>query len=210
MRPRTPPVEGRDRPPAVDEPTVPADADALRLAAYQEAVARQDPRPGEQAFRAMVSAFMKHNESLAQQQAQAEGLAVDEVEELTFLGLMAQESQRWPEVEQLLGGPIDAEVRAQAETMLRELDADFEQSMRDLVADGAAVEDRWALIRSFERDYRERYFELTGMDEDQLDDLLAGDASRDYAPGSTPPPEDVQPREDQPAAIEPRSDAPAR
>jgi hypothetical protein len=210
VRPRTPPVQGRDSPPVVDEPALPADADALRLAAYQEALAREAPRPGEQAFRAMVSAFMDHNHRLAEQQAQAEGLGLDEVEELTFLGLMAQESQRWPDVEQLLGGPVDAEKRTQAETMLRELDGDFEQSMRDLVADGASVEDRWALIRSFERDYRDRYFELTGMDEDLLDDLLAGDASRKYAPGSTPPPEDMPPNDAEPAPLEARTQAPAR
>lgn len=210
VRPRTPPVPGRDSPPLVDEPTLPPDADALRLAAYQEALAREEPRPGEQAFRAMVSAFMDHNRTLAEQQAAAEGLTVDEVEELTFLGLMAQESQRWPEVEQLLGGPLDAEKRTQAETMLQELDNDFERSMRDLVAEGGSVEDRWALIRSFQQEYRDRYFELTGMDEDLLDDLLAGDASRKYAPGSTPPPEDVQPREDDPVPVEPRSAEPSR
>lgn len=210
VRPRTPPVQGRDSPPLVDEPTLPPDADALRLAAYQEALAREEPRPGEQAFRAMVSAFMDHNRKLAEQQAAAEGLTVDQVEELTFLGLMAQESQRWPEVEQLLGGPLDPDKRTQAETMLQELDDDFEQSMRDLVAEGGAVEDRWALIRSFEKEYRDRYFELTGMDEDLLDDLLAGDASRKYAPGSTPPPEDMPPNEEEPPPIEARSVEPSR
>jgi len=210
VRPRTPPVQGRDSPPVVDEPTLPPDADALRLAAYAEALAREEPRPGEQAFRAMVSAFMDHNHLLAEQQAKAEGLGIDEVEELTFLGLMAQESQRWPDVEQLLGGPLDEDKRTRTEAMLRELDSEFEQSMRDLVAEGATVEDRWALIRSFEQDYRERYFELTGMDEDLLDDLLAGDASRKYAPGSTPPPEDMPPNDEVPAPIEPRSGEPSR
>lgn len=209
VRPRTPPVQGRDSPPPVDEPTLPPNADALRLDAYQEALAREEPRPGEQAFRAMVSAFMVHNRTLAEQQAAAEGLTVDEVEELTFLGLMAQESQRWTEVEQLLGGPLDPQRRTQAETMLHELDNDFEQSMRDLVAEGGSVEDRWALIRSFEKDYRDRYFELTDMNEDLLDDLLAGDASRKYAPGSTPPPDDVQPREDDPVPVEPRGAPPS-
>lgn len=210
VRPRTPPVPGRDSPPVADEPALPPEADALRLAAYQEALAREDPRPGEQAFRAMVSAFMEHNAALAEQQAAAEGLSVDEVEALTFLGLMAQESQRWPEVEQLLGGPLDPERRTQAEAMLRELDTDFERSMRDLVAEGGSAEDRWALIHSFEKEYRERYFEVTGMDEDLLDDLLAGDASRKYAPGSTPPPQDVEPREDDPAPALPRSAEPSR
>ena len=208
VRPRTPPVQGRDSPPVVDEPTLPPDADALRLAAYQEALAREEPRPGEQAFRSMVSAFMDHNRKLAEQQAAAEGLSLDEVEELTFLGLMAQESQRWPEVEQLLGGPLDPDKRTQTEAMLRELDNEFEQSMRDLVAEGASPEDRWALIRSFEKDYRDRYFELTGMDEDLLDDLLAGDASRKYAPGSTPPPEDMPPNDEEPPPVEHRSGTP--
>ena len=208
MRPSTPPVPGRDEPPPVDEPSPPPNGAALRVAAYQQAVERQDPRPGEQAFRAMVSAFMEYNHRFAVAQAETEGIGVDEVEELTFFGLMAQESQRWGEVEQVLGGPVDAETRAQAATLLDELNIEFKQSMRDLVKEGVAVEDRWALIRSVQEDYRQRYLDLTGMDEDQLDDLLAGDASRDYAPGSTPPPEDIEPRQDGPVPIEPRQGEP--
>ena len=204
VRPRTPPVQGRDAPPVPDEPVLPPNADELRLAAYQKAVEEERPRPGEQAFRAMVSAFVEHNHRMAEEQAKAEGLELEEVEELTFLGLMAQESQRWSEVERVLGGPVYPQKRAEAEAMLTELDGEFEQSMRALVADGGSAEDRWTLIHEFERDYRERYFDITGMDEDQLDDLLAGDASRKYAPGSTPPPEDMPPREDDPAPVETR------
>ncbi|MEM9452867.1 MAG: hypothetical protein AAGF11_01725 [Myxococcota bacterium] len=208
VRPSTPPVPGRDEPPPIDEPSPPPNGVALRLAAYQQAVERQDPRPGEQAFRAMVSAFMEYNHRFAVAQAEAEGIGLDEVEELTYFGLMAQESQRWGEVEQLLDGPVDPETRAQAATLLDELNTEFKQSMRDLVKEGVSVEDRWALIRSVQEDYRQRYFDLTGMDEDQLDDLLAGDASRDYAPGSTPPPEDIEPRQDGPVPIEPRQGEP--
>ncbi len=188
---------------------MPADARELRRAAYQRALAEEDPRPGEQAFRAMVSSFMEHNEVLAQAQADAEGLSVKEVEELTYFGLMAQQSQRWPEVERVLGGPVDAPTRERAQALLDELNGEFKQSMRDVVKEGLSEEDRWALIHSVQEDYRERYFDLTGMDEDMLDDLLAGDASRDYAPGTTPPPEDMPPRED-PLPVEVREGEPSR
>jgi hypothetical protein len=208
VRPSTPPVRSRDEYPRVAEPTPAPDGEALRLAAYQEAVAREDPRPGEQAFRAMVSGFMEHNHEFAEAQAAAEGLELDEVEELTYFGLMAQQTQRWGEVERVLGGPVDEDKRAQASALLDELNRDFKQSMRDLVEEGVSAEDRWALIRSFQEDYRDRYFDITGMDEDQLDDLLAGDASRDHAPGSTPVPEDMPPREDGPVPIEPRGGEP--
>lgn len=208
VRPSSPPVPGVDEPRAVAEPGPAPDGEALRRATYEEAVARQDPRPGEQAFRAMVSAFMEYNHEFAVAQAKAEGLELDEVEELTFFGLMAQETQRWGEVEQVLGSPIDEDKRTQASALLDELNTEFKQSMRDLVKEGVGAEDRWALIRSFQEDYRERYFDITGMDEDRLDDLLAGDASRDYAPGSTPPPEDMPPREDGPTPVEPRDGEP--
>lgn len=209
VRPSTPPIPGIDEPPPVDQPEVPPEAAALRRAAYEQAVADRDPRPGDKAFRAMVSAFMDYNRPLAEAQARAEGLSLEEVEELTYFGLLAQQTQRWSEVEEVLGGPVDEQVQAQASTLLHELDTEFEQSMRDLVAEGVSQEDRWALIRSVQGDYLERYLETTGMDEDQLDDLLAGDASREYAPGSTPPPQDVEPRDDPPAPVETRQGEPA-
>lgn len=208
VRPREPPVPGRDAPPQVDEPAFPPDAKELRRAAYQEAVAEQAPRPGEKAFRAMVAAFMEHNQELAEAQAAAEGLELDEVEELTFFGLMAQETQRWPEVERVMGGPVDEQTRAQAATLLDEMNAEFKQSMRDLVKEDLPAEDRWALIRSVQEDYRERYFDITGMDEDMLDDLLAGDPSREGAPGTTPPPEDMPPREEGLPPVETREGEP--
>ena len=51
--------------------------------------------------------------------------------------------------------------------------------MRRLVQAGAPEAERWALIHDTRQQYLETYFELTGMQEEQLDDLLAGDWLRE-------------------------------
>ncbi len=188
-RPLHAPVPGRDTPSSLPHPTPPPDMSVLRARAYAAAQAEGEPRPGEAAFRAMVGAFMRHNRALAEQQAEAEGLTLDEVEELTFLGLMAQQTQRWPEVEEILGAPVEQATREQAEQFLDELNQGFKEEMRALVQSGAPENVRGQLIRRTQQRYRETYFELTGMDPDRLDDLLAGDLSRAHPPGDLPPEE---------------------
>jgi hypothetical protein len=61
---------------------------------------------------------------------------------------------------------------------------------------GAPESARWDLIRQTQDAYRRAYFQLTGMNEELLDALLAGDAARAYASALTPPPEQVPVRPD--------------
>ncbi|MEO0324915.1 MAG: hypothetical protein AAF447_18270 [Myxococcota bacterium] len=212
-RPGAPPVKGRDEPFSLPDPTAPLDMNVVRSEAYRAAQAEGEPRPGETAFRAMVSAFMRHNHAFAEQQAEEEGLTVGEVEELTFLGMMAQQSQRWPEVEDVLGAPVEAATREQAEQFLDELNQGFKTEMRELVASGASEGERGRLIRRTQERYREGYFGLTGMSPEGLDDLLAGDGSRAYPPGELPPEEVLaqQPEaQPQPEPVRPTGDAAPR
>jgi hypothetical protein len=73
----------------------------------------------------------------------------------------------------------------------------FKTDMRALVQRGAPESERWALIRATEADYQKRLFAITGLDEERLDDLLAGNLLLPGAPAATstselpsePPPE---------------------
>lgn len=184
-RPLLPPVRGRDRPQKADEPMMLANADEIRSQAYVQAVDDGQPQPGETAFRASVGAFVEHNRALAAAQAEREGLSMSEVEELTVFGLLVQTSQRWSEVEELVGHEVTAEQRQASDTLMNDLNHDFVENMRTAVANGATEEQRWELIRAIESDYRTSYYEITGMNAELLDSLLAGDITRAHAPIAT-------------------------
>lgn len=202
-RPTRPPEPGIDEPTSAPHPSAAPDAQDVHAEAFAAAVARNMDSPGEFAFRRTVNAFMQHNRALAEQQAEREGLTLEEIEELTYFGLMAQESQRWDDVEELVGRTLEDHERAVGEALLDEFNAEFKREMRALVASEASAGERWDLITDTEARYREAYYDLTGMNEELLDSLLAGDASRAYAPATTHPPEDAPPAE-APPAPEPR------
>jgi hypothetical protein len=188
QRPTRPPIPGRDVPRSPPEPRPPPiDREALART-YREAVAAGEERPGEKAFRATTDAFVDYNMAFARAQAEAEGITVPEVRELTHFGLLVLETQRWPDVEEILGNSVDADTRAAAEALMREANTAFKDDMRRLVADGADEDARWALIRETEAEYRREYMQLTEMTPEMLDDLLAGDLTREGAPAVTPPP----------------------
>lgn len=106
---------------------------------------------------------------------------------LTYFGFLAQHTQRWSEVEDILGEPVGEATRARADALLHESDGEFKAAMRRLVAVDAPEAERWSLIRATQSRYLKAYFELTGMNERQLDDLLAGDLLRKYPPSQPPP-----------------------
>lgn len=195
-RPERPPVRGADQPYALPDPEVPPHLEAIRQQAFKEALQQGAKRPASVAFRNAVSVFVDHNDEFAAAQAEREGLTVGEVEELTHLGMLAQHSQRWENVEDVLGEALNEDTRAQAETMLSELNGEFTAKMREMVKEGATLEERQALIRQTLEDYKRRYFEATGMNQELLEALLAGDSFRKYA-GSPVPPEALRagPRE---------------
>jgi hypothetical protein len=192
-RPRTPPVPGRDEPRRVPMPELPPQASEIQARAYAEARAAGAQRPGEKAFRATVDAFMKYNRAFAEEQARNEGITVDEVGELTYFGFLVLHTQRWGEVEELLGRAVDPDERALAEELMHTANAEFKGAMRKLVAEGAPAEARWELVRDAEERYQREYLAITGMTPELLDDLLAGDIARAGAPVATPPPEDIEP-----------------
>lgn len=206
-RPDRPPEPGRDEPRGVREPELPPHASQAHAAAYEKALKEGSERPGEAAFRATVDAFMEYNKSFAQAQAQQEGLTVTEVAELTYFGLMVQETQRWPEVEDVLGRTFTDDERQAAEELMHAANKDFKSRMRELVSRGAGEDARWELINSTQERYKREYFALTGMTPELLDDLLAGDVTRTGAPIATPPPADMPPGpEYTPPAPRPQAD----
>lgn len=202
-RPSEPPVPGLDLPRRAPEPKMPPDVDRTAARAYAQAVEAGVDRPGDKAFRATVDAFVEYNMAFAEAQAKQEGLTVDEVRELTYLGFMVLETQRWPDVEELLGRALTEDERLAAESLMNETNAEFKETMRKLVAEGKGPDQRSELIRSTQERYKTEYFALTGMTPELLDDLLAGDASRKGAPITTPPPEDI-PRNPAPVETAPR------
>ena len=191
VRPRTPPVPGKDRPQRTPMPEAPPVDIAVLSKIYDNARAAGEPQPGEKAFRANVAAFMKYNRAFAEDQARTEGITIDEVAELTYMGLFVQRTQMWGDVEELLGHQLSSEQRSAGEALMHDMNTEFKSSMRKLVADGADIDERWALIRTTKERYRAQYYATTGMTPTLVDDLLAGDLSRKYAPSGTPPPEDI-------------------
>jgi hypothetical protein len=203
-RPSEPPVPGRDRPERPPEPKEPPGLDKVRADAYAQARGDGQARPGDAAFRATIDAFLDYNAEFAEAQAQAEGLTVAEVRELTYFGFMVMETQRWPEVEDILGQELTADQRERGEALMHRFNTEFKSSMRDLVEAGAPEDDRWKLIRDTGANYRREYAALTGMSDEQLDDLLAGDITRTGAPIATPPPDEMPANPDPPRADQTR------
>jgi hypothetical protein len=205
VRPSTPPVPGRDRPASAPSPGAPEGLDKIKDQAYAKAIEDGVADPGEVAFREMIEAFMVYNQAFAEAQAREEGITVAEVHELTYFGFKVLETQRWGDVAELVEHPITDEVKAQAEQLMHESNADFKGELRQLVDDGASEEERWALIGDTQARYMSKYFEITGMNEGLVDELLAGDPSRSFAPADTPPPplEEIEPAPP-PPPVEPR------
>jgi len=188
VRPSTPPVPGRDIPRPVPQPTMPPMPPDMLAGIYDQARTAGDPQPGEKAFRANIEAFMAYNKPFAEDQARTEGITVAEVGELTYFGFLAQRTQVWSEVEELLGQDLTEDERRAGEELMHSMNREFKEGMRKLVADKAPESERWDLIRETQQRYKDGYYAITGMNDELLDDLLAGDLRRKYAPSVTPPP----------------------
>ncbi len=176
-------------------PELPPEAAEVQARTYEEAVAQGSETPGDVAFRATIDAFMTYNQKLAEAQAEAEGITIEEIHELTYFGFLALQTQRWPDVEDLIDRELTEEERTLGADLLRTTNQEFKEQLRQLVAEGAPESERWELIRSTQARYRREYFAITGMTPELLDQLLAGDLTRDYAPAVTPIPENIEPAE---------------
>ncbi len=201
QRPQHPPRPGLDRPQPPPVPQTPPKSEEVRRTAYQRAVAAGDKQPGEHAFRATVDAFMTYNRAFAQAQATQEGISVEEVAELTQLGFLVLHSQRWPDVEDLLGRTLTSDERQKGEALMHEHNSGFQSAMRELVAEGASPDARWRLIHEAKANYLRDYFALLQMTPELFDQLLAGDLSREDAPAAMTLPDEVGENPDNPELV---------
>lgn len=203
-RPSEPPPPGMKRTRA-PEPEMPDDIGRIKDEAYAKALEDGAAHPGEIAFRTTIDAFMARNAKFAEARAAEEGVSVAEVHELTYFGFKVLETQRWPDVEELLDGGLGDAQREQAEALMHDTNEEFKAELRRLVDEGAPEADRWALIHDVQDRYMSQYYDITGMDAAKVDELLAGDPSRTLAPADTPAPapEDIEPAPP-PPPVEPR------
>lgn len=196
-RPSRPPGPGeKDRPAPPPEPALPRLGPEERALLLEKV--RRDPHPGLAAFRLLSDRYVDDNAAMAAEQAKKEGLTLAEVRELTHFGLLAMATQRVEDLEDIIGHPLDAETRAALSKLLATSDQQFEAQMRELVAKGGGESERWALIRGMESRYLEELERLTGLDEEKLDDLLAGNLGLPGAPAAGLPAPDPRgvPRDD--------------
>ena len=189
------------------QPQLPPDRKSIHAAAYAQAKAAGDERPGEKAFRATVDAFIAYNKEFAEAQAAKEGLTVAEVHELTYFGFLVLQTQQWAEVQDLTGRELDAHERELAEQLMQESNSEFKAAIRKLTQSGASEQARRQLISATQEHYKKEYFAITGMTPELLDDLLAGDAGRPGAPSVTPVPKGLAPAPP-PPPVAPRPSAP--
>lgn len=191
VRPRLPPRPTDRSPPPPDEPVAPRPTEEM----HEEIVerARGAARPGITAFRVFSDLYVDHNLDFARRQAEAEGLSLDQVRDLTHFGLLVLATQRVPDVEEMLGKPLTDEQRETLAALMIAANSEFKEKMRALVASGASEADRWNLIRSTQTEYLADFYASTGMTEDLLDDLLAGNMNLPGAPINTEPPAGAPP-----------------
>ncbi|HKE19923.1 MAG TPA: hypothetical protein VKB80_33850 [Kofleriaceae bacterium] len=198
-RPAEPPRGPRGPRPALDEPSPPIPTREMRAAATEKA--RGASNPGAVAFRTFSDLYVDHNLDFARKQAESEGITVAEVRELTHFGLLVEATQRVPEVEEVIGHPLTGEQRESLAALMSSANADFKSKMRSLVAAGSSEAERWKLIREAQARYLADFFSATGMNDQLLDDLLAGNVLLPGAPAATQPPEGpvppAGPRDDQ-------------
>lgn len=185
-RPAHPPGPNDPRPAGIPHPAMPA-LSAEWKARLAEQV-RDEPRPGEAAFRAVSERYVDENLELARRQAETEGLTLAEVRELTHFGLLVLATQRTDELEEILGRALTGDERGELAELMRSSNGGFQDAMRGLVARGGSEAERWALIRSTEERYRSELFRITGLDDATLDDLLAGNVALPGAPARGEPP----------------------
>ena len=153
---------------------------------YREAVARGDKRPGAAAFRAGTDAFFDYNIEFGKAQAAKERLSLEEVKELTYFGFLVMQSQRTDAIEETLGRDLTEEQNALLQNLQMDRNVDFKDTIRQMVADGAAEPARWAYIDQTRDQYMTEYLAITGMTEEQFDMMLAGGAA--MPPDELPPP----------------------
>jgi len=146
---------------------------------YADAVAAGEPNPGEKAFRADALAFYDHNAELGDEKAAREGITVDELKELTVLGLVAMHIRRWDAVAQVTGHELTADEQKRGDELVFSASSELKAAVRAHVAKGDSPEARWATIRKLQASFIDRYKALVKISDADYDRLLA----QPYQPG---------------------------
>lgn len=142
------------------------------IAAYQAAVEGGSERPGELAFRANADAFFDHNLDIARERAARDGVSLEELREMTYLGLLAMRLRQWGAVEAALGHELAAETRQTADDLVFAASDELKRDIAALVAAGAPPSERRAAIRAAEERFLAEYLAITGLSPAQYDALL--------------------------------------
>lgn len=177
--PRRPMREARGEPTSHLRPSVGAPepqtqpTHELGIKAYAQAVEAGDENPGEKAFRADAREFFNYNAKLAGEKAAREGITLEELEELTYMGTLAMHLRRWDAVEQVLGHELSAEDQALGNDLIFTASNAMKASIRGQVASGASVEERWKTIREQQVSFIGKYRAITKLSPEEYDMLLA-------------------------------------
>jgi hypothetical protein len=140
---------------------------------YADAVAAGEKNPGEKAFRADALAFFEFNGDLGEEKAAKEGVTLDELKELTYMGLLAMHVRRWDAVERLTGRELSPEEQVKGDELVFSASNALKAAIREHVAKGDAPEARWETIRKHQASFIEQYKALVKISPEDYDRLLA-------------------------------------
>jgi hypothetical protein len=140
---------------------------------YAEAVQAGEKNPGQKAFRADAKAYFEHNAELAEEKAAREGITLDELEELTYMGLLAMHLRRWDEVAQVAGHELSAEDRRLGDELISSASNELKAKIREQVQKDASADDRWAAIQQMQASFVDKYQAITKISPQNYDLLLS-------------------------------------
>lgn len=141
-------------------------------AAYAAAVAQLSSTPGAIALRADADAFFEFNLEQAKEKAARDGVSLDELREMTHLGLLATRLRQWEDVEAALGKPLPEGAAARGEELIVQYSGEVKRATRDPANRDASPEERKAMIDELGQRFLADYLELTGLTPAQYDQLL--------------------------------------
>lgn len=146
---------------------------AKALAAYKSAVEKGSTSPGAEALRADSDDFFEFNLEQAKERAAQERITLDELRELTYIGILAMRLRQWGDVELALGRELPEEVRNKGEDVIFTHSSEMKETIRSLVDRGATLAERNEAIESIEQRFLSEFLSTTGLSPEQLDKLLA-------------------------------------
>lgn len=145
----------------------------IGIKVYADAVKAGEKKPGEKAFRADSKAFFEHNAQLAEERAAQEGISLDELDELTYMGLLAMHLRRWDDAAQVAEHEISPEDRRRGDELIFSSSNEMKVAIREHVKKGDSPEVRWATIRKLQTSFIEKYQALTKMSAENFDLFLS-------------------------------------